>query len=396
MESKIPQDEAEYVSLHSADGAVKAEFYENLQDMVAGTPTTDLFFIVGDWNARTGPYEEGTRHILGKHGLGQRCNNGERLIFILRHILEDRHQHQQKTIACFIDFKTAFYCIPKIMAMIKAYYRSTTLRGIVHNNLSEALAIRSSVQQDCVLSPILFNHATNWDIGKALQENYGVELAPGLRLTDLDYAEHIALLASSFGFKSMAPLSHLHVLTSCGHASTARGACKKSISQSPIDYVIIPANDNQARVKRAFAYHANARNAIRVGERGREIGRYRHGGQLKTWLNTVKPDVERMGLVIVCGLRQWNKHCVDICEELASDRRQRAAAIRDIHEADPFNYRKKSDQIKNQLSKNISLIRTLTPIRAYANYKKSTETKGIILVFKSKDRSRNIYRESTI
>ncbi|VDK75237.1 unnamed protein product [Dibothriocephalus latus] len=88
---------------------------------------------------------------------------------------------------------------PKIIAMIKAYYRSTTTRILVHNNLSEPFAIRSGVRQDCVLMPILFNYAIDWVLGKVLQENDGIDIAPGRGLTDLDYADDIALLTASFG-----------------------------------------------------------------------------------------------------------------------------------------------------------------------------------------------------
>ncbi|VDN14551.1 unnamed protein product [Dibothriocephalus latus] len=60
---------------------------------------------------------------------------------------------------------------------------------------------------------------------------------------------------------------------------------------------------------------------------------------MKTWLNTAKSDVERMGLVTPYGLRHWNKHWVNICEELDSNGHQWAAAIRDIREADSSNNR---------------------------------------------------------
>ncbi|BHF73604.1 hypothetical protein SprV_0401668600 [Sparganum proliferum] len=70
---------------------------------------------------------------------------------------------------------------------------------LVRNNLSQPFGIRSGVRQGCILSPILFNYAIDWILGRALRENDGVEFAPGHRLTDLDYADDIALLASSFG-----------------------------------------------------------------------------------------------------------------------------------------------------------------------------------------------------
>ncbi|VDL93925.1 unnamed protein product [Schistocephalus solidus] len=51
----------------------------------------------------------------------------------------------------------------------------------------------------CFLPPILCNYAIEWILGKARQGSDGVELTPGRRLTDLGYAEYIALLPSSFG-----------------------------------------------------------------------------------------------------------------------------------------------------------------------------------------------------
>ncbi|VDN21751.1 unnamed protein product [Dibothriocephalus latus] len=88
---------------------------------------------------------------------------------------------------------------PKIIAMIKACYRSTTAQVLAHNNFSEIFAIRSGVRKGCALSLILFKYFIDWVLGKALQENDGIELAPGRRLTELDYADDIAFLASSFG-----------------------------------------------------------------------------------------------------------------------------------------------------------------------------------------------------
>ncbi|BHF81200.1 hypothetical protein SprV_0702433000 [Sparganum proliferum] len=118
-------------------------------------------------------------------------------IFTLRRILEFRHSYQQPTAVCFVDFAAAFDSVhreslwrimaldgvpAKIIAMIKASYRSTTARVL-----------------GCILSLILFNYAIDWILGRALRDSDGVEFAPGHRLNDLDYADDIALLASSFG-----------------------------------------------------------------------------------------------------------------------------------------------------------------------------------------------------
>ncbi|BHF62828.1 hypothetical protein SprV_0200581400 [Sparganum proliferum] len=83
--------------------------------------------------------------------------------------------------------------------MIKDYYRSTTARILVHNNLSQPFGIRSGVRRGCVLSPIPSNYAIDWILGRALHKSDGVEFEPRHRLTHLDYADDIALLASSFG-----------------------------------------------------------------------------------------------------------------------------------------------------------------------------------------------------
>jgi hypothetical protein len=61
--------------------------------------------------------------------------------------------------------------------------------------------------------------------------------------------------------------------------------------------------------------------------------RCRRGGQLKTWLSTIKTDVELLGLCSVYGIRRWRQNWVDLCADLAADRRVWAAAIRDIHGA---------------------------------------------------------------
>ncbi|BHF75094.1 hypothetical protein SprV_0501818900 [Sparganum proliferum] len=59
--------------------------------------------------------------------------------------------------------------------------------------------IRHPERTGCILSPILLNYAIDWILGRALRDSDGVKFAPGHRLNDLDYADDIALLASSFG-----------------------------------------------------------------------------------------------------------------------------------------------------------------------------------------------------
>ena len=71
---------AVYAPTLNSDDTVKYDFYAQLQAVMDRTPQRDLMLIAGDWNARTGPADESTRHILGKYALGQRCENGGRLV----------------------------------------------------------------------------------------------------------------------------------------------------------------------------------------------------------------------------------------------------------------------------------------------------------------------------
>ena len=53
-------------------------FYEDLQDLLERIPKKDVFFIIGDWNAKVGSQE--TPGVTGKFGLGIHNEAGQRLI----------------------------------------------------------------------------------------------------------------------------------------------------------------------------------------------------------------------------------------------------------------------------------------------------------------------------
>ena len=53
-------------------------FYEDLQDLLELTPQKDVFFIIGDWNAKLGSQE--TPGVTGKFSLGVQNEAGQRLI----------------------------------------------------------------------------------------------------------------------------------------------------------------------------------------------------------------------------------------------------------------------------------------------------------------------------
>ena len=67
-----------YAPISNAEEAEVEQFYEDLQDLLELTPQKDVFFIIGDWNAKVGSQE--TSGVTGKFGLGIRNEEGQRLI----------------------------------------------------------------------------------------------------------------------------------------------------------------------------------------------------------------------------------------------------------------------------------------------------------------------------
>ena len=67
-----------YAPTSNAEEAEVEWFYEDLQDLLVLTPKKDVFFIIGNWNAKVG--SQGTPGVTGKFGLGIRNEAGQRLM----------------------------------------------------------------------------------------------------------------------------------------------------------------------------------------------------------------------------------------------------------------------------------------------------------------------------
>ena len=67
-----------YAPTSNAEEAEVEWFYEDLQDLLELTPKKDVFFIIGDCNAKVGGQE--IPGVTGKFGLGIRNEAGQRLI----------------------------------------------------------------------------------------------------------------------------------------------------------------------------------------------------------------------------------------------------------------------------------------------------------------------------
>ena len=66
-----------YAPTSNAEEAEVECFYEDLQDLLELTPQKDVFFIIGDWNAKLGGQEIPV--VKGKFGLGIQNEAGQRL-----------------------------------------------------------------------------------------------------------------------------------------------------------------------------------------------------------------------------------------------------------------------------------------------------------------------------
>ena len=155
--------------------------------------------------------EEQTREEQAGFRAGRGCIDQ---IFTLRQLLEHRHAFRRPTIIVFLDIRAAFDSIDrtalwncllrngvpeKYVSILKELYRHTSGRVRAYGQLSPPFAVTSGVRQGCPVSPFLFNFAIEDVLQNALSglPNGGVELLPGNRVFDLEYADDIALLSDN-------------------------------------------------------------------------------------------------------------------------------------------------------------------------------------------------------
>ncbi|VDP18658.1 unnamed protein product [Schistosoma margrebowiei] len=67
-----------YARTNDSNDDIKDQFYERLQSVIEKCPRKDLTILMGDLNAKVGIDNTGYEDIMGRHGLGERNENGER------------------------------------------------------------------------------------------------------------------------------------------------------------------------------------------------------------------------------------------------------------------------------------------------------------------------------
>jgi len=69
-----------YAPTEDKDLSLKEAFYSQLDQTLAKIPKQDMVILMGDFNAKVGSSNDNAEHVMGRHGLGTRNENGELLI----------------------------------------------------------------------------------------------------------------------------------------------------------------------------------------------------------------------------------------------------------------------------------------------------------------------------
>jgi hypothetical protein len=130
----------------------------------------------------------------------------------LRIIIEQSIEFCSPLQLVFIDFQQAFDTLKhkaiwkalkekgvphKIVSIIQTIYDQSTCNVLHKNMISEPIPVMNGVKQGCTLSPLLFNATLDCIMTTVIKNLAGIRWGLCGKLTDLDYADDICLLAHS-------------------------------------------------------------------------------------------------------------------------------------------------------------------------------------------------------
>ncbi|CAI2738759.1 unnamed protein product, partial [Dicrocoelium dendriticum] len=191
-------------------------------------------------------------------------------VFSLRQVLKQRHAYRRPTIPVFLDFKNAFDSVDrsvlfeilarkgvptKYVNILRAPYSNTTGHVRVYGGLSDSFPSTNGVRQGCSFSPFLFNFVLDSIMECSLAESHhaGVEMLPGERLVDLDYADDIVLLFDNVG-AAQSTLNSLSCVVPLFGMHFAPSKCKVLLQDhQPLDDPLTLANE-ELEVVDQFTY----------------------------------------------------------------------------------------------------------------------------------------------
>jgi len=91
---------AVYAPTVPSDSTLKDDFYHQLQLAIDRTDKRNIMILAGDWNAQVGKGDASSKHIVGQYTIGNRCENGSRLVSFAEHnglvISSSKFQHPKR------------------------------------------------------------------------------------------------------------------------------------------------------------------------------------------------------------------------------------------------------------------------------------------------------------
>ena len=133
-------------------------------------------------------------------------------IFAIRQIIEKSKEFNKSTYIAFIEFKAVFDSVSRdslwkilqicgvpqeLSVLVRQLYTDTRSAVRLASSLSEVFSIETGVKQGCVIEPDLFNCVIDHLMHRLPSRcNLGIQLGE-YQLTDLDYADDIAIFAPS-------------------------------------------------------------------------------------------------------------------------------------------------------------------------------------------------------
>ena len=143
---------------------------------------------------------------------------------------------------------------PKYINILRALYSNTVGCVRVYGELSPQVSITSGVRQGCPASPFLFNFAIDDILEFALQNDTdGVQLLPGNRLRDLEYADDIVLLGDQLQALQVI-LDRLTSSASCYGMAFAPTKCKVLLQDWTAQAPVLSIGNETLELTEKFVY----------------------------------------------------------------------------------------------------------------------------------------------
>lgn len=135
-------------------------------------------------------------------------------IFVLRQLLQRRHEFQKDTMIAYLDFSAAFDSVdrkslwmvltacgipPFFVNMIKRMYEDSLCIVRAYGEKGQPFGVSTGVRQGDVMSPLLFIHAVDWIITHAGTDSDGVVMGEDFVVKSTEYADDVALIAETAG-----------------------------------------------------------------------------------------------------------------------------------------------------------------------------------------------------